>query len=141
MVVIREAKAQDEATIKAMIRKEHLDPTSLKWENFLVAEEGGRIISIGQIKRYGDCEELGSLVTLPEYRGRSLAAQIITELEARAGRPLYLVCQDRMEGYYQRFGYQRIRYRQAPSTLKLKLLIPLTFRIFGIRIIVMRKES
>jgi amino-acid N-acetyltransferase len=140
MAIIRDATAQDEAIIKAMIHREHLDPTSLHWQNFLVAEEDGQIVSIGQIKRYRGCEELGSLVTLPEYRGRGLATQLIGELESRAGRPLYLACNDKMEPYYQRFGYQRIGYWQAPAMLRLKLLLPLMFRLFGIRVIAMRKD-
>ena len=141
MVRIRAATAQDEATIKAMIRQEHLDPTSLHWEHFLVAEADGIIVSIGQVKSYPGCQELGSLVTLPAYRGQGIAAELIRALEARAGRPLYLFCRDQMENYYQRFGYQTISWGQAPAFLKLKMLIPLSFRLFGIRIIIMRKSA
>lgn len=136
---IRPALAQDENTIKQMVYKEQLDPTSLKWQNFLVAEVEGRIVSIGQIKRYPKCNELGSLVTLREYRGQGIAAQLIQALEAQAGFPLYLLCASKMEAYYQRFGYQTIAWWDAPAFLKLKLSPTLLFRLFGIRVLVMRK--
>ena len=34
---LRHARAEDAATIRALVRQEHLDPTTLQWPNFLVA--------------------------------------------------------------------------------------------------------
>jgi amino-acid N-acetyltransferase len=104
-ITIRPAQVSDESAIKALIRREKLDPTSLKWQNFLIAEHKGQIVGIGQVKRYRDCNELGSLVTEPEYRGKGVAAQLIAALEAQVGLPLYLLCVSKMESYYQQFGY------------------------------------
>lgn len=136
---VRPAQAADQATIRAMIRRERLDPTSLKWPNFLVAEHAGQIIGIGQVKRYPGCNELGSLVTLREYRGQGVAAQIIAALEEQAGRPLYLLCLAKMQPYYERFGYEVISWWAAPAFLKLKLSPTLLFRLFGVRVVIMRK--
>ena len=105
-----------------------------------MAEVAGQIVSMGQVKEYPGCQELGSLVTLPAYRGQGLAAAVIAALEARAGRPLYLICRDRMEPYYTRFGYHTIGWRDAPHALKLKLLPTFLFRLFGVRVLVMRKD-
>lgn len=138
-IEIRPATADDDATIQQMIREARLDPTSLKWQNFLIAEVGGKIAGIGQVKRYPGCEELGSLVTLREMRGKGVGGAMIAALEARAGRPLYLLCVDKMEPYYQRFGYERISWWGAPWFLKLKLSPALLFRLFGIRVLVMQK--
>jgi amino-acid N-acetyltransferase len=137
---IRPATEADDVTIHKLIRDEHLDPTSLKWQNFLVAEQDGKIVGIGQVKEYPGCQELGSLVILQEYRRKGIAAELIAALEARAGRPLYLFTRAVMDGYYARFGYKQIRYWDAPWFLKLKMLVPLTFRVFGVRIIIMRKD-
>lgn len=139
--IIRPATAADAKTIRQMVWQEHLDPTSLKWENFLVAEHEGNIVAIGQIKQYPGCEELGSLITDEAYRGLGLGGQVIAALEARAGRPLYLLCAAKMERFYQRFGYETITWWQAPTFLKLKLAPTIVFVPFGIRVLVMRKDT
>jgi len=140
MVYIRAAQAQDASIIKKMVRDAQLDPTAINWQRFLVAEVDGKIAGIGQVRKHRDCEELGSLIVLKEHRGKGIAAQLISELEARAGRPLFLDCRDRMIPYYERFGYKVIRYWDAPLTLRLKLLFPMLFRVFGIRVVSMRKD-
>lgn len=140
-VVIRAARAQDEATIKQMIREAQLDPTSLKWQNFLIAEVDGKIVSIGQLKPYPGCQELGSLVTLPDYRGRGIAGRIIAALETKADFPLHLLCLDHMAPYYRRFGYETIVWRDAPYFLKLKTAPTIPLRLFGLRVHIMRKET
>jgi amino-acid N-acetyltransferase len=137
---IRPALESEAGVIKQMIRAEHLDPTSLNWRHFLVAELDGKVVGIGQIKEVGGAQELGSLVVLPEFRQHRIAAQLIAALEARAGRPLFLFCRDNMEVFYARFGYRRITYREAPSALRLKWMIPRIFILFGVRIILMRKD-
>lgn len=137
---IREATESDQTMIRRLIRQENLDPTSVNWRHFLVAVIDGQIVGMGQVKEYPGCQELGSLVTLAEYRGLGIAAALIAALEARAGRPLYLLCQDKMEAYYRRFGYDTIAWREAPTALKLKLMPAWLFRLFGIRVLVMRKH-
>jgi amino-acid N-acetyltransferase len=137
---IRSATQQDDTIIRQMVSKEHLDPTSLKWQHFLVAERDGQIVGIGQVKAYPDCQELGSLVVLPQYRGQDIAADLIHALEARARRPLYLTCRDTLQPYYERFGYQRIPIMHAPRSILWKLLISRLFLLFGVRIVLMVKE-
>lgn len=139
-ITLREATADDQATIKQMVRQARLDPTSLKWENFLVAEHNGDVVAIGQVKQYPNCEELGSLVTRKAYQGQGIASRIIAALEDRASRPLYLLCAAHMESYYLRFGYETISWWQAPAFLKLKVAPALILLPFGIRVHIMRKE-
>ncbi len=141
MLNIRSATATDDATLKAWVRREGLDFTSLKWERFLMAEIGGRLVGMGQVKHYHDCRELGSLIVHPQYRGQGIAAQLIAALEARDGFPLYLLCAARLGPFYTRFGYREIRWREAPGTLRLKTAFALPFRLFGIRVLIMRKDG
>lgn len=138
-ITIRPATENDSPIIKQMIRRARLDPTSLKWQNFLIAEVEGEIVGIGQVKPLPNCEELGSLVTKRAYRGKGVGSELIAALEARAGRPLYLLCASKMEAYYRRFGYETIAWWDAPAILKLKLMPALFLRLFGIRVLVMRK--
>jgi amino-acid N-acetyltransferase len=139
-VSIRPATAADELTLKQMVRAERLDPTSLKWENFLVAEDGAKIVGIGQIRQHPGCQELGSLVTLREYRGQGVASQLMTALEARADRPLYLFCPHYRESFYQQHGYTQAHYRDLPRYLKFKGLFAAFARLFGVRVLVMWKQ-
>ena len=138
-ITFRLAKETDAETIKQMVHAEHLDPTSLKWQNFRVAEHQGRIVAIGQVKRYPHVNELGSLVTLANYRGKGIASALIQQLEDTVGFPLYLLCAGRMEAYYERFGYQTIRWRDAPAFLQLKTAIVQPFRLVGLRVCIMQK--
>ena len=138
-ISFRNATAQDDKTIKQMIRRARLDITSLKWQNFRVAEHDGHIVGIGQVKRYPNANEIGSLVTLHEYRGLGIAGTLIHQLEKQVGFPLYLLCEAKMEAYYKRFGYQIISWFDAPTALKLKTSFAIPLRIFGIRVLIMRK--
>jgi amino-acid N-acetyltransferase len=142
MVSIRPPVEADYAAVRQMVIDAHLDPTTrLHWEHVLVAEVDGKVVGVGQIKHLRGCQELGTLVVLPEYRRQGIAAQLIAGLEATAERPLYLVCpQKTMEAYYARFGYKRVPYREIPTALKLKLVLAVFPLLFGFRIIAMRKN-
>ena len=138
-ITFRPATEGDVAIIKQMIWSEKLDISSLKWQNFRVAEHDGQIVSIGQVKRYPNVNELGSLVTLPEYRGKAIAGAIITQLEEEVGFPLYLLCESKIEAYYNRFSSRTISWLDAPALLKFKTSFAMPFRLFGIRVLIMQK--
>ena len=140
--VIRPAHAADETTIKAMIRREHLDPLNVHWQNFLAAEDAvtGRIIGIGQVKPFRSGRELGSLVVAPERRQNGVGAAIITALIARESGPLLLFCLAFREPYYARFGFQRAGWRDLRGELRLKYGLGAVFsRLFRQRLIVMQR--
>jgi amino-acid N-acetyltransferase len=139
-VMIRPATLADDTAIKEMVRAERLDPTSLKWENFLVAVADERIVGIGQLRQHGGCQELGSLVTLPEYRGQGVASQLMAALEARASRPLYLFCPDYRESFYEQHGYVRVNRRDMPRCLGFKGKVAMFMQMLGIPVRLMRKD-
>ena len=97
MLIIRSATANDAATIKKMIRNARLDPTFLKWKNFLVAEYKQEVVGIGQIKPYPGCRELGSLVVSRKYQNKGIGAKLIEALESQTEFPIYLLCHNKME--------------------------------------------
>ncbi|MBC7809694.1 MAG: GNAT family N-acetyltransferase [Burkholderiales bacterium] len=137
---IRPATQADEQTIQQFVKIGGLPPINLKWPNFLVAEQDGKPVGMGQIREHGGVPELGSLVVLPEYRHQGVASRLVQALEAKSGLPLHLFCERHMETYYARFGYQRIRFWQAPAALRLFALIPFTLpRLMGVEVILMRK--
>ena len=83
--MIREARHDDEVVIKRLVRAANLDPLSLHWKNFLVAESAGRIVGAGQVKPYPNARELGSLVVLPSHRGRGIGSAIVPAPIPRGG--------------------------------------------------------
>ena len=141
---IRAATVGDKATIKALIRGEHLDPFNVHWQNFLVAEDAdaGRIIGIGQVKPYRSGRELGSLVVAPERRQNGVGAAIITALLARETGPLLLFCLAFREPYYARFGFRRCGLSDLPGEFKVKYALGTIFtRLARYRLIAMNRPN
>ena len=139
-VRIRPAVANDQAAIKQIIKDEHLDPSALDWSHFLIAEAEGEIVGIGQIRPYPKCRELGSLVVKSPYRGTGVGVMLVNALLEHETGDVYLECQIKNETYYNRFGFQKIPWYQAPPPLKYKAFIGAVFlRVFGIHIIAMKR--
>jgi N-acetylglutamate synthase-like GNAT family acetyltransferase len=140
--IIRSAVAADEATIKSLIRAEQLDPLNVHWQNFLVAEEAGRIIGIGQIKPFRGGRELGSLAVVADRRQSGVGGAIITTLIARERGPLLLFCLAFREPYYAKFGFHRCGLRDLRGELKLKYALgTVVTRLIGKRLIVMQRPD
>ena len=139
--VIREARLDDEAVIKRLVRAANLDPLSLHWENFLVAESAGRIVGVGQVKPFPNARELGSLVVLPSHRGRGIGSAIVRALIARESGDIYLLCRHPLESYYAQFGFHRAGFRETRGVVQAKLLFAQIFRLFGARVIAMKREN
>ena len=141
-ISIRPARQEDAATIKRVVRAAGLDPSSLHWPNFLVAEKGGRVIGVGQVKPCAGARELGSLVVLKPYRGRGIGSAIVRALIEREQDDLFLLCQDRLESYYAQFGFRRARLHDLRGVVKLKYMFAQMFRaLFRARVIAMRRTS
>jgi amino-acid N-acetyltransferase len=140
-VQIRSAVADDQETIKSMVREEQLDPTSLHWSHFVVAEHEGEIVGIGQIRPYPRCRELGSLVVREGYRDQGIGGQIIHALLANETGDVYLECDKTNETYYAKFGFRRIPWYAAPYPLNLKVALVgiLILLVYRVRIIAMHR--
>jgi N-acetylglutamate synthase-like GNAT family acetyltransferase len=106
-ITIRRATSDDQKTISRLVRSANINPLSLHWQRFLVAEDGSRIVGVGQIKLHGDgSRELASIATVPEHRGKGIATEIIKALLAGQTADIYLTCRSPMVGFYERFGFQ-----------------------------------
>lgn len=138
-ISIRPARVEDTRAIKRMVRGAGLDPTLLRWENFLVAEKDGNVVGIGQVKPYRGARELGSLVVLKAYRRQGIGAAIIRVLIEREPGALFLLCRDRLESYYARFGFRRVGLRDLRGAVRLKYAFALLGRAAGVHVIAMRR--
>jgi ribosomal protein S18 acetylase RimI-like enzyme len=93
-VTIRPAIEADQPTIRRLIKQANINRMDLRWLNFVVAEDGGAIVGVGQVKAHSDgSRELASIAVVPELQGRGIGGAIIKTLLAREGdRVLYLTC-------------------------------------------------
>lgn len=115
---IRPAEASDQPLIREWVREARLDPTSLRWPQFVIAEIDGEVVGIGQVRP--TTPELGSLVVRPDRRGEGIGGAVIRALLARYPGDMYLECRPALAAYYTRFGFERIPWHAAPWPLKLK---------------------
>jgi amino-acid N-acetyltransferase len=141
-IIIRRATADDQPAIRRMVRQERLDPTNVKWPNFVVAEQAGTVVGIGQVRPHPAGGELGSLVVREDLRGQGIGGRIIERLLAEETGRVYLECAARMVPYYERFGFREIDRRDAPGPLRVKSAIGNFFaRLMGTRLAVMAREG
>lgn len=118
-VTIRPAAEADQATITALIREAKLNPRGLYWQNFLVAEDEGRIVGIRQMKRHkGGTLEAASGYVIPEYRRRGISAQLMEALLAKESGPVYTMIRARWAPYYEQFGFRRVEPRDLPPDFR-----------------------
>lgn len=107
-ILLRPALASDQKAIRALVRQARVNPLGIKWPNFMVAEIDGQIIGIGQLKVHRDgSRELASIAVQKAYRRQGIASMIIRELLDGEEGTLYLMCLEKMEGFYQGFGFRR----------------------------------
>lgn len=115
-IEIRPARQADQETIVSFVRQAKINPRNLHWENFLIAEEGGKIIGIRQVKVHSQgTREVASGFVLPEYRRRGISAQLMNELLAHQAGPLYTMVSEKRAGYYEQFGFRRVDVDQLPA--------------------------
>jgi amino-acid N-acetyltransferase len=140
---IRPAVEADQSTIKDLVSSERLDPSSLHWSHFVIAESEGEVAGIGQIRPYPGCRELGSLVVKKEFREQGVGAMIVNALLEKETEDVYLETEMGKEAYYSRFGFVRIPWYRAPYPLNLKsgtakIIVRLMYRV---QIIVMKRTG
>jgi amino-acid N-acetyltransferase len=142
-LTLRDASAEDQPTIRGIVRAANINPTGLDWPRFIVAEDGGAVVGVGQVKPHRDgTRELASIAVIPDRQGQGFGTAIIEELLRREKGTVYLTCRSRLQSYYERFGFKRLEPRDYPPYFARMLPILNTVgRFFSIQIIVMRRLS
>jgi N-acetylglutamate synthase-like GNAT family acetyltransferase len=118
-VTLHPAVETDGAAIKSMVRAERVNPRNLRWSRFLVAEEGGRIVGVQQVRIHkGGTREVASRVVLPKFRRRGIGTELLRVALVREHGPLYLQCNEMWTRYYERFGFRRVEPSELPADLR-----------------------
>ena len=143
-LTIRSAIEADQPTIRRLIKEANLNRMSLDWPNFVMAEEHGAIVGLGQVKLHGDgSRELASIAVVPARQGQGIGSAIIESLLAReSSAVLYITCRRQLEGYYERFGFVRLQPVDYPRYFRRLIpIINLVARLFQTEILVMRRVA
>jgi N-acetylglutamate synthase-like GNAT family acetyltransferase len=141
---IRSATEADQPTIRRLIKAANLNRMSLDWPNFVMAEEDGEIVGLGQIKTHGDgSRELASIAVVPARQGQGIGGAIIEALLGREPNAvLYLTCRRQLEGFYTRFGFVRLERADYPRYFRRLIpIINFVARFFQTEVVVMRRVS
>ena len=147
-LTIRPARQEDHETIVSYVRQAKINPRNLHWQNFLVAEEGNKIVGIRQIKTYPQgTREVASGFVLPEYRRQGISARLMNELLAHEKGPLYTMVNEKRVQYYEQFGFRRVEVNQLPSDFlkeyrigRIVTSLISLFRKERVRIVPLKKE-
>ncbi|HET7009290.1 MAG TPA: GNAT family N-acetyltransferase [Anaerolineales bacterium] len=109
-VGLRRAARGDGRKIRALILRTGINPMSLEWQRFIVAEDGaGQFVGCGQVKEHRDgSRELASIAVEEAWRGRGIASRLIRELMQRHAPPLWLTCRSNLAEFYGRFGFVEV---------------------------------
>lgn len=134
-VVLRPSVRADDPGLRAFLEAAGLPAADVETgrQEYLLAEEAGRLVGTIGIERVGDDALIRSLAVAPERRGQGLAARLddaaIALARSRGVRTLYLLTTT-AEVYASRRGYERIPRGEVPPAVlafpQFKLLCPST---------------
>jgi len=148
-IKIRPAIEAEQEEINRIIKEAGINPRQLDWQRFLVADDEGKVIAIGQVKPHGDeVRELASLAVIPEHKGQGWGRKMVEALLEQEEGKIFLICKSLLEPYYNRFGFHTLKFKEMPSYYqRLYLLANLVLPIMGLfqrrklRLLVMVKEA
>lgn len=139
---LRPAHSQDMGAIRRLVLTAMLDPTQLRWSQFWVIEQAGKVIACGQLRNFPDAQELGSVVVEPDFRGQGLGTHLIQSLIQQATQPLYLECLGKgLVQFYTRFGFVPVVWEELPPAMKRKFrLSNFAARVFHVPVTIMQHQ-
>lgn len=122
-VQIRPARAAEQRLVRALVNSARLDPTNLRWQNFLLAEVDGQVVGCIQVRRYPGLRELGSMVVKSNFRKRGVGRALMQTLLAQQSPPLFLECPIHRVSFYEQFGFRLASFWEIPWILRVKWLV------------------
>lgn len=102
---IRAATKSDVPEIFNLAKRYELDYAGMAEDSFLVAEEKGRVVGIGALKRHEDCIELCSLGVDENYRRCGIGKRLVFALLERAEGDVYLATI--IPEFFEKLGFKR----------------------------------
>jgi amino-acid N-acetyltransferase len=114
-MLIRRAVASDQEAIRCLASGERVNPTGLKWPNFVVAVNEAAIIGAAQLRLHRDgSKELATLVVARAWRKRGIAAKLIDTIMADQPGRIFMITGRSYAHHYARWGFLPITPVSAP---------------------------
>jgi amino-acid N-acetyltransferase len=121
---VRRATAEDQTAITRLVRKARLNPRSLRWQRFVVADRGGELVGAAQVRRHPDgSRELASLVVRPQDRGHGVAGAMIDTLLAGEPGPVFTVVDRRYAEHFRSWDFDPVDPARLPPSMRTQLRI------------------
>jgi amino-acid N-acetyltransferase len=120
---IRTAQSSDIKPVETLLSSNDLplDGVADNFDEFVVAEDEGKIAGAIGLERFGSAALLRSAVVTPDQRGTGIGAKLVAELLDRARKTgiseIYLLTTT-AENYFPRFGFKRTTRDAVPSAVK-----------------------
>ena len=121
---ITKASNEQRQSIIGLLQAEKLPvedlPNSL--DNFFVAVEDNKVIGVIGLEQYGNCGLLRSMVVNREHRNKSIALQLVQELEyyaAAAGIDYMFLLTETASQYFEKKGYTKINRDEVPKLIQI----------------------
>ena len=115
---LRNAEPSDMENIYNIALKYDLDSNDMKTEDFIVAEEKGKIIGFGRLWKHDDAVELGTIGVVEEYRNKGIAKEIVKYLLGKTKENVYLTTL--IPGFFEQFGFKTITTKAPQSMIRKK---------------------
>ncbi|HET7280133.1 MAG TPA: GNAT family N-acetyltransferase [Dermatophilaceae bacterium] len=116
---IRRAVEADQRAITDMVRDARLNPRSLDWDRFVVAEADGELVGVAQMRQHPDgSQELASLVVQPSARGGGVASDLIDALLADRAGQVFMLVDRKFANHYQRWGFRPVAAAGLPRSVR-----------------------
>lgn len=118
----RKATVADLAAIKILLNSSKLPSSDCDEhiENFIVAEDRGKIIGTGGFEICGSNGLIRSIVITPEYRENGIAKKIYQQIENETSRlginTLYLLTESAI-GYFKKLGFMIKKRSETPRAI------------------------
>jgi amino-acid N-acetyltransferase len=122
-MMLRAARAGDHAAVLGLLEAAGLPlagvPAGL--DDFIVAEQDGRVVGAVGLERYGQSALLRSAVVEPGLRGTGVGASLVegvlTHARERGARDVYLLTTT-ADQWFPRFGFVRIEAEAVPASVR-----------------------
>lgn len=124
-VHVRPGKTDDETAIRTTLAKMLMNPLSIDVQNFVCAEDEGKLIGFGQVRPIGEDYELASLHVQESSRGRGIGSALVRQLLAdfevthgseKLGRLFLLTLADTAY-FYEKLGFEVVSAKEVPAVL------------------------